>query len=76
MSRYKGWKLGLEFNCIITGDQKWVYRHPDYKTCIGHYGRSYWWYRDTPGGQRSRVMHDRLRDAIAAVHEHEKGDTE
>jgi hypothetical protein len=62
MSRYKGWRE------IWTSKGILVFRNPKHReTITKSYIGTYYYYYDSPGGQRSRYSLERLRDAIADV---------
>lgn len=64
MSETTGWKRKRGINDSLH------YKHIDYVETIvkGSWG-DYYYYYDSPGGQRERRSFDLLRDAIASVKE-------
>ena len=64
MSRYKGWRC---VSVSMNGDRH--FRNERYSEAITKCRTSYYYYYDSPGGQRSRYSFDRLRDAIASLEE-------
>lgn len=61
---YKGWKGKWEHT---QHGYNRVYRHKDSDILIFKGKKSFWYYRDSPGGQRSHVSFDFLRDAINSL---------
>jgi len=51
----------------MNGDRH--FRNERYSEAITKCRTSYYYYYDSPGGQRSRYSFDRLRDAIASLEE-------